>query len=111
MGITALQNSDMETNYVEEEGFYRAKKKVEEIKSFYVHLVLYILCNIIVVAVNLMTSPGYLYFWYSLLGWGVAIVLHALKAFDFAPFFNKDWEQRKVKELMKKEEYIRKTWE
>lgn len=101
----------MEINYTEEDRYYKAKKKVEEIRKFYEHLAVYLLCNPIVIAVNLLTSPDYLYFWYSLFGWGIAIVLHGLKAFGFSPLFNKDWEQRKVKEFMEKEEQAKKTWE
>ncbi|PJJ07181.1 2TM domain-containing protein [Flavobacterium sp. 1] len=101
----------METNYAEEERYYQAQKRVQEIKKFYEHLTVYVLCNPIVIVVNLMTSPEYLYFWWSLLGWGIAIVLHGLKVFNFAPFFNKEWEERKVKELMEKEKPTTKTWE
>ncbi|OXA77719.1 2TM domain-containing protein [Flavobacterium aquidurense] len=93
----------METNYTEAERYYQAQKRVKEIKDFYAHLTVYLLCNPIVIAVNLMTSPGYLYFWFSLLGWGVAIVLHGLKAFDCFPFLNKEWEQRKIEEILEKD--------
>jgi hypothetical protein len=101
----------METNYAEEERYYQAQKRVKEIRKFYEHLTVYLLCNPIVIVVNLMTSPGFLYFWFSLLGWGLAIVLHGLKAFDYAPFFNKKWEEQKIKEFMGKEEQSRNTWE
>lgn len=100
----------METNYSEAERHYQAKQKVKEIRKFYEHLTVYVLCNPIVIVVNLMTSPGYLYFWYSLLGWGVAIVLHGLKAFDCFPFLNKEWEERKTREILEKENN-NKRWE
>jgi len=99
----------METNYSNTECYYQAQKKVEEIKKFYQHLTVYLLCNPIVIVVNLMTSPGYLYFWYSLLGWGVPIVLHGLKAFDCFPFFNKEWEKRKIEKILEKDSN-KQTW-
>jgi hypothetical protein len=101
----------METNYTEEERFYQAKKKVEEIKKFYEHLTVYALCNPIVIVVNIMTSPGFLYFIFCLLGWGMVIILHGLKAFGYAPFFDKEWEERKVKEFLEKEQQQKRTWE
>ena len=101
----------MEKNYTEEERYYRAQKRVEEIKQFYQHLTVYLLCNPIVIAVNLMTSPEYLYFWWSLLGWGMAVVLHGLKVFNFGLFFSKEWEDRKLKEFMEKEKPTTKKWE
>ena len=100
----------MEPNYTESERYYQAHKRVEEMKKFYQHLTVYLLCNPIVIVVNLMTSPGYLYFWFSLLGWGVAVGLHGLKAFDSFPFFNKEWEERKTREILEKENNKQK-WE
>jgi len=52
----------MKPNYNEAERYYEAQKKVKEIRGFYEHLMVYILCNPIVIVVNLMTSPGYLWF-------------------------------------------------
>lgn len=101
----------METNYAEEERYFQAQKRVQEIRKFYEHLTVYVLCNPIVIVVNLMTSPGFLYFWFSLLGWGMVIVLHGLKAFGYTSFFDKKWEKRKVKEFMEKEEQSKKIWE
>ncbi|MFD1602657.1 2TM domain-containing protein [Flavobacterium artemisiae] len=93
----------MERNYTEAERYYEAQKKVEEIKKFYQHLTVYVLTNPIVIVVNLTTSPHYLWFLYCLFGWGIAIVMHGLKAFDYAPFFNKEWEARKIKEILEEE--------
>lgn len=93
----------MERDYSEAERYYEAQKQVEEIKKFYQHLTVYILVNPIVIVVNLTTSPHYLWFLYSLFGWGIGIALHGLKAFNYAPFFNKEWEERKIKEILEKE--------
>jgi fumarate reductase subunit C len=101
----------METNYTEAERYYQAHKKVKEIKEFYQHLTVYLLCNPVVIIVNLLTSPGYLYFWFSVLGWGVAIVLHGLKAFDRIPFFSKEWEERKIQEFLDKEKVRKNEWQ
>jgi len=100
----------METNYVEAERYYQAQKRVKEFKDFYAHLTVYLLCNPIVIVVNLMTCPGYLYFWFSLLGWGFAIVMHGLSVFRISPIFNKDWEERKIQEILQKESKTQ-TWE
>lgn len=99
----------MELDYTKGERYYEAQKKVTEIKKFYQHLTVYLLCNPIVIVVNLMTSPGYLWFIWSLMGWGIAIVLHGLKAFEFLPFYNKEWEERKIREILDKENK-QQTW-
>ncbi|WP_163408311.1 2TM domain-containing protein [Flavobacterium ajazii] len=100
----------MEKKYAEAERYYEAQKKVKQIREFYEHLTVYLLCNPIVIIVNLMTSPGYLYFWYSLLGWGVVVVLHGLKVFNCFPFFSKEWEKRKIDKILEKENNKQK-WE
>jgi len=100
----------MERDFTEAERYYDAQKRVKEIREFYEHLTVYVLVNPIVVVVNLMTSPGYLWFLWCLMGWGMAIILHGLKVFSLPPFFNKKWEERKIKEILEKENN-RKTWE
>jgi 2TM domain len=93
----------MEKKYAEADRYYEAQKKVKEIRAFYEHLTVFILVNPIVIVVNLMTSPGYLWFIWCVLGWGVGVVLHGLKAFECMPFFNKEWEQRKIQDILDKE--------
>jgi hypothetical protein len=58
----------MENNYHEEERWYQAKKKVEEIKGFYGHLTTYILVNTGFVVINLLTSPEEIWFYWPMLG-------------------------------------------
>lgn len=101
----------MENHYTEEERYFKAKKRVEEIKGFYGNLIAYIVVNIGLMILNLVTSPGYLWFFWPLFGWGIGVFFHGLKVFDYMPFFTKDWEERKVKEFMEKEEQTKKKWE
>ncbi|MCI9844770.1 2TM domain-containing protein [Flavobacterium pectinovorum] len=100
----------MEKKYAEADRYYEAQKKVKQIREFYEHLTVFVLVNPIVIAVNLMTSPGYLWFVWCLMGWGVGVVLHGLKAFEYMPFFDKKWEERKIQEILEKEKN-KQTWE
>lgn len=93
----------MENNFTEADRYYDAQKKVKEIRGFYEHLTVYVLCNPIVIIVNYMTSPEYLWWIWSVAGWGMAIILHGLKTFEYPPFFNKKWEQKKIQEILEKE--------
>lgn len=93
----------MEPNYTEGERYYQAQKRVKKIRKFYEHLTVYVLVNPIVIVVNYMTSPGYLWYIWSLMGWGIAIILHGLQVFSYPPFFNKKWEERKIREILEKE--------
>lgn len=92
----------MENNY--NKGAYeRAKKRVKEIKSFYIHLLCYCIVIPLLIFINLKFTPGYYWFIYSVIGWGCGLIIHGLGAFGYLPYMNRDWEERKIKEYMDKE--------
>ena len=94
----------MESNFIEEQNYIKAKKRVKDIKGFYIHLFLYIFVTPVIIIVNLMFVPNFHFFWFSLLGWGMAIFFHWLTVFGFSFIgFGKNWEEKKIKELMKEE--------
>lgn len=93
----------MENIYKDEERYFKAKKRVEEIKGFYGNLLAYIVVNVFLLIINLVTSPEYLWFFWPMLGWGVGVFLHGMKVFNYLPFFGADWEEQKIKEFMEKE--------
>jgi hypothetical protein len=102
----------MENKYQEEEErYFKAKKRVEEIKGFYGNLIAYVIVNIGLMVINLLTSPAYLWFFWPMLGWGIGVVFHGLKVFNYMPFLGKEWEEQKIKEFMDREEQSKKTWE
>ena len=100
----------METNYTEQERYYQAKKRVEEISGFYGNLIAYIVFNVFFLILNLVTSPNELWFYLPLVGWGVGVLFHGMKVFNYAPFLSKVWEERKIKELMDKENQTKTNW-
>ena len=88
-----------------DEKYEKAKKRVKELKGFYSNLVTYITINVILIIINLVTSPGSLWFYWVSIFWGVAILIHASKIFILkGKFFGKDWEEKKIKEIMEKDE-------
>lgn len=85
----------MTTQPTEDEIYQKAKKRVEEIKGFYAHLCVYLVINILIVIIWLVTSLGFFaWFIFPVGGWGVVVILHALFVF----VFNKDarWEKNAV---------------
>ena len=100
----------MEINYNEQERYYQAKKRVEEIKGFYGNLIAYIIFNGFFLVLNLITSPDHLWFFWPLLGWGLGVFFHGMKVFNYTPFFNKNWEERKIQEYMEKENQSNNQW-
>ncbi len=100
----------MENQYTNEERYNKAQKRVEEIKGFYGNLTSYVFVNIGLLVLNLVTSPNHLWFFWPLFGWGIGVVIHGMKTFDYLPFFGKDWEDKKIKEFIEKEEQSKNTW-
>jgi hypothetical protein len=100
--ILTKQISVMETtiNYNENSAYYRAKKRVEELQGFYGNLISYCFVIPILVFVNLTYSPHFQWFWFSAGGWGFGLLMHAFKVFGYSS----NWEERKIQEILKKEE-------
>ena len=81
-----------------EEEFLRAKKRVKAKKSFYQHLMSYAIVNLFLLVLNLLTSPGTLWFVYPLLGWGLGLAFHYVDVFGIPGFdiLSKEWEEKEL---------------
>ncbi|MGE7636009.1 2TM domain-containing protein [Bacillus paramycoides] len=86
----------------QDEIYLRAKKRVENLKAFYIHLTVYILVNLMLFLINMISDSSKLWFLYPLGGWGIGIVIHGLTTLPLG-IFGKKWEEQKIKEYMKKD--------
>jgi len=94
-----------------EHKYLRAQRKVEELRKFYRHLTTYVLVISLLAFVNYWTIEwDYMWFLWPAMGWGIGLGLHAICVFNVNPFFGRDWEERKIREYMQKDEQFRK-WE
>jgi hypothetical protein len=105
--ILTKQISVMETtlNYDENSAYYRAKKRVEQLKGFYGNLISYCCVIPILIFINLTYMPEFHWFWFSAAGWGFGLTMHAFKVFGYGT----NWEERKIQEILRKEE-DKKNW-
>ena len=69
----------------------------EEKIGFSVHLVVYVLVNAMLIAINFIYSPEDIWFFYPLFGWGIGISIHYL--------FGVHWIQKELTEKEAKAEY------
>jgi hypothetical protein len=90
----------------QDEAYQRATKRVEAKIGFYIHLMVFVGVNILLVIINLTASPEYLWFKWPLLGWGIGVFFHAMSIFVFAGGKFKGIKDRMVEEEMKKEKTI-----
>lgn len=94
-----------------ENKYLRAKEQVAEIKKFYTSLLFYVIFIGFLAALNYYTNEWrYMWFLWAAFGWGIGIVVQAIKAYKWAPFMTKDWEERKIKELMEQDENETNRW-
>jgi hypothetical protein len=93
----------MKTYKTEYEQYQVARKKVEEIKGFYGNLISYVLVNLFLIFINLKYSPEHIWFFWPMLGWGIGVLFHGIKVFNWFPFLGKDWEDKKLKQFMEEE--------
>lgn len=96
------------SNHEKREQLERAKKRVKKIKGFYSHLLVYVVINLMIVVVNINNlEPGESYFHYenffTLFFWGIGLAVHGLSVFLPNFILGKNWEERKINEIMKRE--------
>jgi len=51
-------------------------KRIFRSTGFKIHFAAYVAVNLILLAVNLLTTPHVLWFYWPLLGWGIGVVAH-----------------------------------
>ena len=61
----------------------QARERVAAKLSFFTHLAVYVAVNVLLVVVNLLTSPERLWFYWPLLGWGIGVACHGVGVLSF----------------------------
>ncbi|MGG6230549.1 2TM domain-containing protein [Tenacibaculum sp. SDUM215027] len=93
----------MEEEYTLNYKYAKAKKKVEKIKGFYIHLIVTILIIPVLIFINLKFVPSYYWFYYPVAGMLISVFFHWLGIFGIEKIgLGKDWEERKIKEFLEK---------
>ncbi len=89
--------------FISEKKYKQAKKKVENIKAFYIHFAIYLCMLPVFICLNFISETGFPWAIFPIFGWGFGVSAHASEAFEYNPLFGKAWEERKIKQLMEKE--------
>jgi hypothetical protein len=81
----------VEHDHVAIESYIRAERELREEdgrRGFVVDAVAYVIVNAILITVNLLVVPEFLWFFFPLVGWGVGLTFHYL--------FGVRWEAREA---------------
>ena len=97
----------MESFNSDEIKYLEAKKRVKRVKGFYIHFLVYICVNLFIAYLNYEDlKPGESYFqwqnFFTLFFWGIGLAAHGLSVFLPNFILGKDWEEKKIRELMDK---------
>ncbi len=106
--ILTKQISNMEntTIYNENMAYVRAKERVDQLKGFYSNLVSYCCVIPFLIFINLKTNTHFQWFWFPMFGWGIGLAFHAFETFGYG----KSWEEKKIQEIMNKENNTHNKW-
>ena len=91
----------------------RARARVAQLKGFYIHLTVYIVINLFIIATSVVDHLGkggnlwdasFNFGTFSTaIFWGIGIGFHAIKTFGYNPFFSKEWEERQIQKFMEED--------
>jgi len=84
----------------------RAKLKVERLKGFYTHVIIYVIINVLLLLVKLIGTyiygeyfMGPLWHFSTFMGplfWGIGLAIHGFRTFAFG----QNWEERQISKYM-----------
>ena len=84
--------------------YNEARRRVKKVKGFYSHFTSWLLFSVFFIFLNLTTGGHEFWAIFPIIGWGAGISSHAMEVFNYNPFLGKNWEERKIRELMDKED-------
>ena len=99
----------MDLQEKENEKLNRAKKRVEELKGFYIHLSVYLVINaFIMVNILIRSWDDGDTFWqfgtfFTPFFWGIGLAFHGAKVFNYNPILGKNWEERQIRKYIEKD--------
>ena len=87
------------------DSYQRARERVEALKGFYGSLMAYCFVIPILFWINWVTI-GFDFVWafFPAIGWGFGLVMQGMAAYGYNPLWGKQWEERKIREIMAEED-------
>jgi len=90
--------------YTDENKYREAKKRMKIKQEFYRHLGTYFVMSLFFFLLNAVTSFGNWWFYWPMLGWGLAVLFHYVDVFGIPGVqpMSSEWEERQIREEMKR---------
>jgi len=104
--ILTRQKSEVKRQevYIEDKRYQKAKERVEAIKSFYGNLIAYCIVIPVLAYLNYRTT-SWPWVIFPAVGWGFGLLVHGMEAYGYNPLWGKRWEEKKLRELMERDDF------
>lgn len=82
--------------------YEKAHEKVESLKSFNIHFIVFVFVHIMLVVINVKTykqSEGW-WFIYPLIGWGIGLAIQGFSLSSFG-LFGQRWKDKKIRKYLR----------
>jgi len=93
-------NNMIYSENLENSKYLLAVERVEKLKKFYSSLASFVVVMPFLIFINLSYIPYFQWFWFPLFGWSIGLLSQLLEANNYNIFLGKNWEEKKIKELM-----------
>ena len=93
----------MDNDDQERERYLRARARVHQLRGFYIHVGVFVVVNLYLLIINLVTNAQSLWFYWPLLAWGVGLAVHGFIVLGAGGTIGAGWEQRKIREYMEQD--------
>lgn len=84
------------------QAYARAHKRVEALRGFYMHLLVYLSVCLGLFLLDMLTPSGRWFFWPAI-GWGMFVLVHGVSLLMEGSLLGERWEQRKIRQFMEKD--------
>ena len=80
----------------------RARKRLEELRGLYIHIAMYVVINVGLVAIDLIGGGGFEWSRWVLIGWGIGLASH-LTVYGFEAMTSGNWQAKKLAQYTEQE--------
>lgn len=95
---TIMDNVTISERIREQLAFHRVRR----LRHWYLHLLIYVVANVMAAAINLLITPNRLWFIGLTLFWAIGLFVHAARVFIFDKYFAGDWERAQIEKLLQR---------
>ena len=79
----------------------RAERKAKQKIGLYIHAMVFVLVNLFLLILNLVTTPDKLWFYWSPLGWSIGLLIHTIVTYTSLSDLKENLVQKEMEKYKK----------